>query len=148
MQDRPNNEDSTTNARQVAERPRYNTFQNLDTILTRGETALKMIRDFSQCGIRDLASRVLQPLSNTSTISVMDLYDRPAQEATRILIQRFDNIEVQERRVPEDVPEQDACLQNLRQMSWTIEPGKTRRIELLTRSDRVIGVRTLQDNVS
>jgi hypothetical protein len=140
MQDRPIEPNANTTS-QATKRSPYTAFRSLDTLLTRGEVALKMVRDFSKCGVRDLANRTLQGLANQNSIAVMDLYGRSAQDAQQILRQQFgDEIAIRENRIPEE----DACLKSLRQTDWIIERGQP--IELLVNQSNgtVVGVRTSQ----
>lgn len=139
MQDRPISENSTAEARAVVNQRRYTTFSSLDTLFTRGETALKMVRDFSQCAVRDLATGVVRDLSNSNKVSAMDVYDRPIREAQEFL--QSQGIRVIERKVSQD----EACsLGNLRQTQWTILANQP--IELLTYNDRVVGIHISRGN--
>ncbi len=135
MQDRPIGEDATTTSPRISNPPRYTLFRQLDTLLTRGEAALQMARNFSQCGLGELASGVVDGLANFNRVSVMDLYGRSPQDAAAILKER--NQEIQIAKVT-PVSGDEACIKTLRQMQWTLEPGK---IELLTENDLVVGVR-------
>jgi hypothetical protein len=139
MQDRPIGEDSTAEARSVVNQPRYTTFRSLDTLFTRGETALKMVRDFSPCAVRDLATGVLRELSNTNKVSAMDIYDRPVGEAQELL--KSQKINAKERQVSET----EACsLRNLQKTQWTLTRDQS--VVLLTYSDRVVGVHSSSGN--
>lgn len=139
MQDRPIGEDSTAEAQAVVNQPRYTTFRSLDTLFTRGETALKMMRDFSQCAVRDLATGALRELSNTNKVSVMDIYDRPVGEAQELLKSR--GIKAKESQVSEA----EACsLRNLQKTQWTLTPQQG--VVLLTYNDRVVGVHSSSEN--
>lgn len=133
MQDRPINEGANAEVQAVVNQPRYTAFRSLDTLFTRGETALKMIRNFSQCAVRDLPTAVLRDLSNNNKVSAMDIYDRPVREAVAFLLSR--GIKAKENQVSE----QEACsLKNLQQTQWTLNPNEA--VVILTYNDRVVGV--------
>ncbi|MFB2881585.1 hypothetical protein [Floridanema aerugineum] len=139
MQDRPINEGSNTEAQAVINQPRYTAFRSLDTLFTRGETVFKMVRDFSQCAVRDLPTAVLRDLSNINKVSVMDIYDRPAREAFALLLSR--GIKAEEKKVSE----QEACsLKNLQKTQWTLNPNQA--VVVLTYNDRVVGVHPSSNN--
>lgn len=139
MQDRPINEGGNAEARAVVNQPRYTSFRQLDTLFTRGETVFKMVRDFSQCAVRDLPTTVLRDLSNNNKVSVMDIYDRPTREAFSLLSSR--GIKAKEKQVSE----QEACsLKNLQQTLWTLNPNEA--VVVLTYNDRVVGVHPSSNN--
>jgi hypothetical protein len=143
MQDRPIGEDATTTSPQISNPPRYTLFRQLDTLFTRGEVALQMARNFSQCGLRELASGVVDGLANFNKVSAMDLYGRTPGQAVALLQERFkEGVQVVQ---VTPVSGAEACIKNLRQMQWSIERGM--RIELLTEHDLVVGVKTAEPQI-
>lgn len=117
---------------------RYKFFTQVDTAFNRGEVLLKMVRDFSSCGFRELLNTSLNGLTNSNELAVMDVYDRTFAEAIGIIRERSPNTEVSDEPVRIDKP---CSPDNLQQMLWRV-PANT-AVELLVdnRSDRVVGIR-------
>lgn len=106
-------------------------LQDLSAALTRSEAAFKMFRDFSVCGLRELVEASLQGLTNSGSLTAMDLYDRPLREVEPLLGQRSIGVETQTAT--------KACSpENFRDTAWTIKPGSF--VILLIHGDRVVGV--------
>jgi hypothetical protein len=89
-------------------------LQDMSAALNRSEAIFKMFRDFSVCGLRELVGGSLQGLTNSRSLTAMDLYDRPLRDVT----QELRNRGVQyERRIANK-----ACSpENFRNTAWTIQ---------------------------
>ena len=106
-------------------------LQDLSAALTRGDAAFKMFRDFSICGLRELAGASLQGLTNSRSLTAMDLYDRPLREVEVLLNQR------QIGHITQTAAK--ACSpENFKNTAWTINPREG--VTLLVFGDRVVGV--------
>jgi hypothetical protein len=106
-------------------------LQNLSAALTRSEAVFKMFRDFSVCGLRELVGASLQGLTDSSSLTAMDLYDRPLEEVGELLREREIKYTTSEAR--------KACSpENFSNMAWTID-GE-RGVTLLIYGDRVVGI--------
>jgi len=113
--------------------PHSTPLQDLSTALTRSEAAFKMFRDFSVCGLRELVSNSLQGLTDSGSLTAMDLYDLPIKDATDLLMQRRPISQ------PTIVKAPKACSpENFRDTAWTIAPGEN--VTLLVHGDRVVGI--------
>jgi hypothetical protein len=124
----------------IAQR-QYTFFTNIDTAFNRGEVLLKMVRDFSNCGFRELLNTSLNGLTNSNEIAVMDVYDRTFAEAIEIIRHRQQDIKVGENQVRIDKP---CSPENLRQMLWKIPAGSAVELLVDNRNNRVVGIRKLQ----
>lgn len=125
MQDNSPLEDNTRLRRQPTP------LQDFSTALTRSEAAFKMFRDFSVCGLRELVNASLQGLTDSRSLTAMDLYDRPLEEVQALLRDR--EIEYTTRTV------RKACSsKNFRNMAWTIDGEQ--EVILLIFGDRVVGI--------
>jgi hypothetical protein len=120
---------------------RYTFFTNIDTAFDRGEVLLKMVRDFSSCGLREVLNTSLDGLTNSNELAVMDVYDRTFVEAIEIIRHRQQNIKVGKNPVRIDKP---CSPENLRQMLWKIPAGSAVELLVDNRSDRVVGIRKWQ----
>jgi hypothetical protein len=125
----------------IAQR-QYTFFTNIDTAFNRSEVLLKMVRDFSNCGFRELLNTSLNGLTNSNEIVVMDVYDRTFAEARRIIGERSQNIRVSDKPVPIDKP---CSPKNLQQMLWRVPAGTAVELLVDNRSDRVVGIRKWQE---
>ncbi len=127
---------------QAIAKRRYTFFTQVDTALNRGEVLIKMVRDFSNCGFRELLNTSLNGLTNSNELVVMDVYDRTFAEAIGIIRERQLDIKVSDEPVRIDKP---CSPDNLQQMLWRV-PART-AVELLVdnRSDRVVGIRKWQE---
>ena len=127
---------------QAIAKRRYTFFTQVDTALNRGEVLIKMVRDFSNCGFRELLNTSLNGLTNSNQLAVMDVYDRTFAEAIGIIRERQLDIKVSDEPVRIDKP---CSPDNLQQMLWRV-PART-AVELLVdnRSDRVVGIRKWQE---
>lgn len=127
---------------QAIAKRRYTFFTQVDTALNRGEVLIKMVRDFSNCGFRELLNTSLNGLTNSNQLVVMDVYDRTFAEAIGIIRERQLDIKVSDEPVRIDKP---CSPDNLQQMLWRV-PART-AVELLVdnRSDRVVGIRKWQE---
>ncbi|MEH2455964.1 hypothetical protein [Nostoc sp.] len=107
-------------------------LQDLSAALIRSESAFKMFRDFSICGLRELVGVSLQGLTDSSSLSAMDLYDLPIQEAIDLLGQK--------RGIQPNINRDGkACSpENFRDTAWTINRGES--LTLLVYGDRVVGI--------
>ena len=121
----------------IAQR-RYTFFTQVDTAFNRGEVLLKMVRDFSNCGFRELLNTSLNGLTNSNELTVMDVYDRTFAEAIGIIRERSPNTMVSDEPVRIDKP---CSPENLRQMLWRVPAGSAIALLVDNRSDRVVGIR-------
>jgi hypothetical protein len=118
-------------------------LQDLSAALTRGDAAFKMFRDFSVCGLRELAGASLQGLMNSRSLTAMDLYDRPIGDVMRELESRGVQVERQTAN--------KACShENFRNTAWTMKRGDS--VLLLTdvegRNALVVGIQKQQNRVN
>ena len=119
MQDRPLFPENSTAGRNATP------LQDLSAALTRSEAAFKIFRDFSVCGLRELAAASLQGLTDSRRLGALDLYDRPVGEVVKELESRQLELEIEIKTAP------TACSPaNFRNTAWTIERGDS--ILLLT----------------
>ena len=125
----------------IAQR-RYTFFTQVDTAFNRGEVLLKMVRDFSNCGFRELLNTSLNGLTNSNELAVMDVYDRTFAEAIGIIRERSPNTRVNGEPVRIDKP---CSPDNLRQMLWRVPAGTAIELLVDNRSDRVVGIRKWQE---
>ena len=112
----------------------FKPLQDLSAAMIRSEAVFKMFRDFSVCGLRELVSNSLQGLTNSVSLTAMDIYDLPINDATDLLSQQRYHIS---QLTIVEVPK--ACSpENFRDTAWTIAPGED--VTLLVHGGRVVGV--------
>ena len=109
----------------------FKPLQDLSAALIRSEAVFKMFRDFSVCGLRELVSNSLQGLTDSGSLTAMDLYDRPRAEALELLGQKDIQPSIRDAR-------KSCSPENFKGTAWTINRGED--ITLLIFSDRVVGV--------
>ena len=123
-------------------------LKNLSTALIRGEALFRMTTDYLNCSLQSLVSAPLQGVTNSGSLSALDLYGLLASEALEILLKR--EIQHEFRRVD------NVCAVGLGDMAWTIQNSDS--ILVLTDSEvnadgvvteanaRVLGVQKQQND--
>ena len=135
-------EDRERFEQQAIAKRRYTFFTQVDTAFNRGEVLIKMVRDFSNCGFRELLNTSLNGLTNSNQLAVMDVYDRTFAEAIGIIRERQLDIQVSDKQVRIDKP---CSPDNLQQMLWRVPAGTAVELLVDNRSDRVVGIRKWQE---
>lgn len=128
-------------------------LQSLSTALIRSEALFQMTTDYLTCSLQKMVSVPLQGLTDSKTLSVLDLYGKTVSESLRLIeAAKIDpNGQIQFKKI-----DKICDGENPLGMSWDIKSGDS--ITLLIDSDvnvdgvanninaRVLGVQNQQNN--
>lgn len=109
--------------------------ETVRSTITRGESGIRMVSDYSAAIMKSLRTTNLLQFTNPNILTAMDIYNLPVAEVKN----RLKNIKIFKNNIKEirTKTHDEACkLEHLQRMSWIVPPGS--KVELITSPDNLV----------